>query len=181
MAPARNKVTVTERVRMNAIAGMLFVFVGDAIILFAFFNDNSGTIGATITGSCGVAAVAFGLYYMACFLNKKITVSSAGVDYSNWMGRSTHYEWKDVVVEHHMGRNAKFIFHLAGKKVSFFGYATNALALHEYLLENNRYDNDTMRRQREAEQAEAERARQLQRKAQADDSDWDDDDEGWDD
>ena len=177
---AQNKVTIAERVRMNAIAGILFVLAGDAIILYAIFNDKSGTMGATLTGLYCVIAVCFGLYYMACFINKRLTVSDEGVKYVNWIGKTTDYEWKDVVVEHLAGRNAKFIFHLAGKKVSFYGYSINALALHEYLMENDRYDNDTKRREAEAREAEEERVRQMQRKAQADDSDWDDDDD-WDD
>ena len=181
MSPASNKVTITEQVRMNAIAGMLFVLAGDAIILYAFFNDKSGSVGSAITGICGVIAVALGLYYMCCFINKRLTVSKDGVDYRNWMGRSAHFAWDDVVIEHHAGRNAKFIFHLAGKKVSFYGYAINALAMHEYLVENKRYDNDTMREEYNAREEEAERVRQMQRKAQADASDWDDDDEGFDD
>lgn len=174
------KVTITERVRMNAIAGILFVLAGDAIILYAFFSDNSGTIGATITGVCGAAAVVFGMYYMLCYINKRLTVSNDGVDYSNWMGRTTHYSWDQVICEHKPGRNAKFIFNLNGRKVSFYGYAVNAMKMHEYLVENERYDNDTMRAARKAKEEEAERVRQMQRKAQADASDWDDDDdESW--
>lgn len=177
---APSKVTITEHVRMNAIAGVLFVFAGDAIILYAFFNDKSGTLGATITGLFGVAAIVYGLYYMCCFINKRLTVSEAGVDYRNWMGKSTHYDWENVVVEHRTGRNARFFFHLAGKKVGFYGYATGALTMHEYLVEHERYTRDTMEAEYRAREAEEERVRQMQRKAQSDASDWDDD-EGFDD
>lgn len=175
-----SKVTITERVRMNAIAGIVFVLVGDALILFSFFSDNSGSMATTITGVCGAAAILFGMYYMLCYMNKRLTVSQDGVDYSNWMGRKVHYSWDQVICEHRPGRNAKFFFNLNGHKVSFYGYAVNASKMHEYLVENERYDNDTLRAERQAREEEAERERQMQRKAQADDSDWDDDDEGWD-
>jgi hypothetical protein len=180
MAVVPTKVTCTERVRMNAIAGFLFVAAGDGIILYAFFSDNSGTFGSLITGICGAAAVFLGLYYMCCFMNKKITVTQDGVDYSNWIGKTKHYTWTQVEVAHRVGRNAKFVFRLDGKNVSFYGYAINALALHEFLLNNNKYDNDTMREEEKAAEQEAERIRMMQRKAQADASDWEDDDEGWD-
>lgn len=175
------KVTIAERVRMNAIAGILFVLVGDALILYAIFSDGSGSFAATITGVCGAAAVVFGMYYMLIYMNKRLTVSEEGVDYCNWMGRKTHYNWDQVICEHRAGRNAKFFFDLNGHKVSFYGYAVNALKMHEYLVENERYDNDTMRQERQAREEEAERERMMQRKAQADASDWDDDDdEDWD-
>ena len=180
MTAAPTKVTCSERVRMNAFAGFLFVAAGDGIILYAFFNDNSGTIGAIITGICGAIAVFLGLYYMCCYMNKKITVSLDGVEYSNWMGKTSSYEWSLVRASHRVGRNAKFFFELAGKKVSFYGYAVNALALHEFLLSQGKYDTDTMRAEEKASEQEAERVRMMQRKAQADASDWDDDDEGWD-
>ncbi len=175
------KVTITERVRMNAIAGIIFVIIGDALILYSFLSDGAGNMAATITGVCGAAAIFFGMYYMLCYMNKRLTVSQDGVVYSNWMGRHTHYSWDQVICEHRPGRNAKFLFNLNGHKVSFYGYSVNALKMHEYLVENERYDNDTLRAERQAREEEAERERQMQRKAQADASDWDDDDdEGWD-
>ena len=181
MDTAPQKVTCTERVRMNAIAGFLFVAIGDAILLFAILGNTAGTIGAVITGVCGAAAVFFGLFYMCCYMNKRITVSEDGVDYTNWMGRKSHYGWNKVIATHRPGRNARFYFLLNGRKASFYGYSVNALALHEFLLNHEKYDNDTLRAEREALKAEEERARQMKREAQSDASDWDDDDdEDWD-
>ena len=180
MADSAKRANMNERAMMNAIAGFLFVLAGDGIILYAFFSDRSGTIGASLTGFCGVIAVFLGIYYMCCYINKRIAVSDDGVDYTNWMGRKTHYEWNQVVAEHRPGRNAKFFFYLDGKKVSFYGYAPGALSVHNYLVEHERYSADTMRQEEQAKELEAERVRQMQRRAQSDASDWDDD-EGFDD
>lgn len=176
MAEVNDGVTCAERVRMNALAGILFVVGGDGIILLAMFSDTSGTLGQTLTGVCGVAAVFIGFYYMLCYLNKAIRVSSEGVLYSNWMGRKSRYDWDQVSVSHHPGRNAYFIFDLNGKKVKFYGYTQNAEALHEYLMEHERYDGDTMRAQRKAAEEREELIRRMQQRSRAngaDNDDWD--------
>ena len=38
-------VTCTERVRMNAIFGLLFIFGGDAIMLYSVLNNDSVNFG----------------------------------------------------------------------------------------------------------------------------------------
>lgn len=160
-------VACAERVRMNAIAALLFIIGGDGILLVAVMSDRSGTIGATITGIFGILAILIGFYYMLCFLNKAIVVSDKGVLYRNWTGKKLMLPWEKVSVSHHAGRNAYFTFDLDGKKVTFYGYAKNALALHEYLLANERYDNDTMRQELEAIEKREQMIREMQKKAQS--------------
>lgn len=168
-------ITCSERVRMNAFFGLLFLFGGDLILLYALMSDTSGGLGTAIVGTCGVAGMLLGLYYMCCFLNKKITVSDDGVVYSNWMARSQSYTWDQVSVSFHPGRNAYFIFDLGGKRVKFYGYANNAQALYDYLFEHARYDDDTMRVLHRIEDEAAERERQLRLEEEADAAFWDED------
>lgn len=165
---------------MNAFAGLLFILAGDGIIVVAVMSGRAGTLGATVTALCGIAAMLIGFYYMLCFLNKSITVSDEGVTYTNWMGRKSRYSWDQVSVSHHPGRNAYFTFDLAGKKVTFYGYAQNAQALYDYLHDNARFDDDTMREARKAAQREAERIREMQQRAREAGAQTDDDDEDWD-
>lgn len=174
MSDNQETVTCTERVRMNALAGLLFIAGGDAIILVAVMSGYGGT-GFILMGLMGIAAMLLGFYYMLCFLNKRITLSEDGVTYCNWMGKRIHYDWDEVSVSHHPGRNAYFVFILAGKKVTFYGYARNALAMHEYLYANGRYDNDTMREERRAEAEEAEMLRLIELQEQAEEAIWDED------
>ena len=164
---APRSVACAERVRMNAIAALLFIIGGDGILLVAVMSDRSGTIGATITGAFGILAILIGFYYMLCYLNKAIVVSDKGVLYRNWMGKKAMYPWEQVSVSHHAGRNAYFTFNLNGKKVTFYGYARNALDLHEYLLANERYDADTMRQELEAIEKREQMIRDMQKKAQS--------------
>lgn len=162
---AGKTVTCTERVRMNMLAGLLFMVAGYGIVAVAFLSDRSGTIGATITTICGFAGVIFGFYYLLCYFNKSITVSDNGVVYVNWMSRRKNCTWDQVNVSYHLGRNAYFTFELDGKKVTFYGYARNAQELYDYLLEHERFDDDTMRTIRNAQEKEAERIREMQKRA----------------
>lgn len=170
-----DSITCTERVRINAFSGLLFLFGGDATLLFALLYDGSGGFGMMLTAACGVAGMLLGLYYMCCFLNKRITVSDDGVTYTNWMARRRSYTWDEASVSHHPGRNAYFLFNLGGKQVKFYGYSTNALAMHEFLLENELYDDDTMRMHRRVAEEEAERERQLRLEEEEDAAFWDED------
>ena len=168
-------VTCTERVRMNATFGLIFLFGGDLILLYALMGDNSGGFGTAIVGACGVVGMLLGLYYMCCFLNKKITVSDDGVTYVNWMAKRQNYTWDQVSVSFHPGRNAYFIFDLNGKRVKFYGYANNAQALYDYLYDNGHFDDDTMRVLHRIEEEAAEREHQLQLEEEADAAFWDED------
>ena len=170
-------VTCTERVRMNAVFGLLFLFGGDAILLYSMMSENAGSFGTMIGAVCGIAGMLFGLYYMCCFLNKKITVSEDGVSYTNWRAKRQSYTWDETSVSFHPGRNAYFFFDLAGKKVKFYGYAYNAQALYDYLFENERYDADTMRVLRRIEEEAAERERQLRLAEEEDAAFWDEDED----
>lgn len=116
-----------------------------------------------------------GLVLHVRFLNKKITVSDDGVVYTNWMARKQSYAWDQVSVSFHPGRNAYFVFDLNGKRAKFYGYAHNAQALYDYLFENERYDNDTMRVLHRIEEEAAERERQLRLEEEADAAFWDED------
>lgn len=169
-------VTCAEKVRMNALAGILFVLGGDGIIAVALLTERSGVLGTLITGLFGVAAVFIGLYYMLCYINKKIAVSDDGVVYMDWMGKKHSYAWSEVQVSHHPGRNAYFIFDLNGHRVKFYGYSSNALAMHEYLMANGRYDDDTVNAERKARDEEMKRVKLMQKNARTDASDWDDND-----
>lgn len=171
----RTSTTCSERVRMNAFFGLLFLFGGDFILLYALMGDNSNGFGTVIVGACGVVGILLGLYYMCCFLNKKITVSDDGVIYTNWMARKQSYAGDQVSVSFHPGRNAYFVFNLDGKRVKFYGYANNAQALYDYLLENGRFDDDTMRVLHRIEEEAAERERQLRLEEEADAAFWDED------
>ena len=102
-------------------------------------------------------------------------MSDVGVVYTNWMARRQSYTWDQVSVSFHPGRNAYFIFDLSGKRVKFYGYANNAQALYDYLFENGRYDNDTMRVLHRIENEAAERERQLRLEEEADAAFWDED------
>ena len=172
---APTSITCTERVRMNAAFGLVFLFGGDLILLYALMSENLGGLGAAVVGTCGVVGMLLGLYYMCCFLNKKITVSDDGVVYTNWMARRQSCTWDQVSVSFHPGRNAYFIFDLSGKRVKFYGYANNAQALYDYLFENGRYDNDTMRVLHRIENEAAERERQLRLEEEADAAFFDED------
>lgn len=169
-------VTCSERARMNAIAGVLFMIGGDGIILVAVMRDAEMSFGSILTAMFGIFAVMLGIYYLFVFMNKRITLSEDGVTYVNWLGKRIHYDWDQVTVSHHPGKNAYFSFDLGGKKVTFYGYAKNALAMHEYLLSHGHYDADTMRAEEEAREQREEQIRLLQQKARKDD-----DDEDWDD
>lgn len=171
----QNSVTCTERVRMNAVFGLLFLFGGDAILLYGMMSENAGSPGMMIAAACGIVGMLFGLYYMCCFLNKKITVSEDGVTYTNWRAKRQNCTWDEVSVSFHPGRNAYFLFDLAGKKAKFYGYAYNAQALYDYLFENERYDEDTMRILHRIEEEAAERERQLRLEEEKDAAFWDED------
>lgn len=168
-------VTCTERVRMNAIFGLLFIFGGDSIMLYSVLNNDSVNFGMLFACICGIAAIVLGFYYICCFLNKKITVSDEGVVYTSWMAKKQSYTWDQVSVSFHPGRNAYFIFDLGGKQVKLYGYANNAQALYDYLLEHERYDDDTMRVLHRIEEEAAERERQLRFEEEADAAFWDED------
>lgn len=96
-------VTCTERVRMNAIFGLLFIFGGDAIMLYSVLNNDSVNFGMLFACICGIAAIVLGFYYICCFLNKKITVSDEGVVYTSWMAKKQSYTWDQVSVSFHPG------------------------------------------------------------------------------
>ena len=64
---------------------------------------------------------------------------------------------------------------MAGKKAKFYGYAYNAQALYDYLFENERYDEDTMRVLHRIEEEAAERERQLRLEEEKDAAFWDED------
>lgn len=160
---------------MNAFAGILFVLGGDGIMLISVLSENSGSFGTTISAFFGILAICIGLYYMLCYINKRVTVSDDGVIYSNWTGRKSHYDWDQVSVSHHLGRNAFFIFNLAGKRVKFYGYSRNAQALFDYLMEHDRFDGDTVRAYEKAQEKQAERVRLMQKDARVDESEWDED------
>lgn len=169
MTDSPKSVTCAERVRMNAIAALLFIVGGDGIILVSVLNKSPDAFGSVLSGVCGIAAMLIGFYYMLCFLNKRITVSEDGVVYVNWMGRRQSYSWDQVQASHHAGRNAYFIFDLAGKRVKFYGYSLNAQALHDFLMEHRLYDDDTMRAQERAREEREERIRLMQKQASTDD------------
>lgn len=169
-------VTCTERVRMNAIFGLLFIFGGDAILLYSVLNNDSVDFGVLFACICGIVAIVLGFYYICCFLNKKITVSDEGVVYTNWMAKKQSCRWKQTSVSFHPGRNAYFVFNLNGKRAKFYGYANNAQALYDYLFEHERYDDDTMRVLHRIEEEAAERERQLRLEEEADAAFWDEDD-----
>ena len=111
-------VTCTERVRMNAVFGLLFIFGGDAIMLYSILNNDLVNFGMLFACICGIAAIVLGFYYICCFLNKKITVSDEGVVYTSWMAKRQSYTWDQVSVSFHPGRNAYFIFNLGGKRAT---------------------------------------------------------------
>lgn len=180
IAKTGDSVTCSERARMNALAGILFIIGGDGIILVAVMGNVDFSTGSMLTALFGIFGVMLGIYYMFVFMNKRITVSDDGVIYCNWLGKRVHYDWDQVQVSHHPGRNAYFTFDLAGKKVTFYGYAKNAQELHDYLVAHKRYDADTMRAEEKATEQREQQIRALQQKARQndydDDDDWDDED-----
>lgn len=173
---SRRGVTCTERVRMNAIAGLLFLFAGDGIILYAVMRDASMSFGTILTMICGAIGVILGLYYLFTFMNRRVVVSDDGVTYVTWLGKRSSYGWDQVRVSYHIGRNAHFIFWFGSKKATFYGYDTNAQALYDYLVENERFDHDTMESIRRTKEKEEERIRLLQQKARQSEQEWDDED-----
>lgn len=162
-------VLCTERVRMNAIAGLLFLFAGDGIILYSVMRDAEMSLGSAISIICGIIGIVLGLYYLFTFMNRRIFVNEKGVVYVNWLGKKSAYEWDRARVSYHFGRNAYFIFMLGSKKATFYGYDVNAEALYEYLVEHHRFDADTMEAIRARREKEEERIRLLQKKARQDD------------
>lgn len=170
-----SSVTCSERVRMNAIFAVLFILAGDGIILLSLNSDKADSIGNYLTGLIGFIAIIVGIYHMLNFLNKKITVSSSGVIYTNWANINKNFDWSQVKASHRSGRNAQFVFMLSGKKVVFYGYSLNAQALYDYLLKNNHFDLDTVYAAEKAKDADEERVKLMQKKARTDASDWDDD------
>lgn len=157
---------------MNAIAGLLFLFAGDGIILYAVLRDVDLSIGPVVSIIGGIVGMILGLYYLLVFMNRRITVDSQGVTYTAWYGRSAQYAWEDTVVSYHLGRNAYFIFTLKGKRAKFYGYDTNAQALFDYLEEHERFDKDTMDMIETAREKEAERVRAMQKQAREERLDW---------
>lgn len=59
--------------------------------------------------------------------------------------------------------------------MKLYGYANNAQALYDYLYDNGRFDDDTMRILRRIEEEAAERERQLRLEEEADAAFWDED------
>lgn len=172
-----SSVTCSERAKMNAIAGIAFIVAGDGILLVALMRESGGGFGQIVTALFGAAAIIMGFYYMLCFINKKITVTDKGVIFSNWTGKASAYDWDEASVSFHPGRNAYFTFMLGKKKVVFYGYATNAAALYDYLYDNERFDNDTMRQIERERERQEERIRDMQRRAREHGVPVDDDDE----
>lgn len=168
-------VTCTERVRMNAVFGLLFIFGGDAIMLYSVLNNDSVNFGMLFACICGIAAIVLGFYYICCFLNKKITVSDEGVVYTSWMAKRQSYAWDQVSVLVSSGSQRLLRLRFDGKRVKFYGYANNAQALYDYLLEHERYDDDTMRVLHRIEEEAAERERQLRLEEEVDAAFWDED------
>lgn len=181
MTTTPQSVTCTERVRMNAIAGLLFLFAGDGIILYAVMRDVELSIGPLVSIIGGTIGIVLGLYYLLVFVNRRISVDSKSIIYTAWYGRSARYDWDKVTVSYHLGRNAYFIFMLAGKRVKFYGYDTNAQALFDFLEEHGLFDKDTMNMIETAREKEAERVRAMQKQAREERLDWgenaEDDDE----
>lgn len=175
MSDQRKSVTCTERVRMNAVAGLLFLFAGDGLIAFAVLREVEMNLGSIISVVCGIIGMLVGLYCLFAFMNRRIVVSEDGIVYVSWIGKRTTCAWEEAVVSYHLGRNAYFIFMLHGKRVKFYGYDSNAQALFDYLEENDHFDSDTVRMIEKMRDQEKERVLSLQKQARAERLDWGDD------
>lgn len=173
--PNAKGVVCTEHVRMNAIAGLLFLFAGDGIILYSVMRESEMDLGSIVSVLFGTAGVMLGLYYLFTFVNRRIMVTDDGVTYVSWLGKKTHCSWYEVEVSYHLGRNAQFIFMLKGKRVKFYGYDVNAQALFDYLFDHERFDNDTLNAIRDARAKERDRVRTMQKKARENAYDWGED------
>lgn len=132
-------VTCSDKTRINLAAGFIFLLVGYLFLAVQTFGTFGSTLMVALMDVIGVVALGFGVYYIGCFMNRRVTASENGVTLVNWRGKKSKLNWDEVSVSRTSGRAMSIVFAHDGKEAKFYGYSAGAAAMDAYLERTDRY------------------------------------------